>query len=246
MLIDLDPRSKFILSAVLATLAVISNNPLHLGLLLLLAVILLPLFTSDPAILIRRLRPLFFMLLGLVIIQAVFYPGITPLLSWGHWNIITYEGLLQGLSLILRLAIIISCGVILASSPPGIFVQGLVAWRLPYELAYMVSLGIRFLPLLREEAQDIFTALQLRGIHIKELPLGQRFSIYKNLAMPLVTLAILRSRQIAMAMEARAFRAEPQRTFLHKLQLKPRDYAAITVSLTAGILFLILYIRGIS
>ncbi len=245
MLKELDPRSKFVLSGILATLAVFFNHPLHLGPLLILALFLLPLFSCNPLQVARRMRHLLVILGGLVIIQAFFYPGTTPLITWGQHYLITVEGLLQGSSLVLRLFIILCCGLILASSPPARFVQGLVRWYLPYELAYMVSLGIRFLPLLREEAGDVFTALQLRGVDLRRMPWRQQFKVYRGLFLPLITMAILRSRQIALAMEARAFRAYPRRTFFHSLQLGRGDYLTIIISLFSGILLIFLHLRGL-
>ncbi len=245
MLKELDPRSKVVLSGVLATLAVFFNHPFYLLPLLLFTLVLLPFFDCRPLQLILRMRRLIMILLGLMIIQSVFYPGDTPLIEIGTWTLATLEGLLQGLSLVLRLFIILGCGLILSSSPPARFVQGLVAWALPYELAYMVSLGIRFLPLLREEAGDVFTALQLRGVDLKRMPWVKQLRIYRSLFFPLVTMAILRSKQIALSMEARAFRAFPRRTFLHSLQLKTPDYATMIISLSAGVSLIFLYFRGL-
>lgn len=245
MLKELDPRSKFVLSGVLATLAVIFNHPIYLVPILFLALALLPLFACNPLKIVTRMRRLLIILGGLVLIQAVFYPGTTPLITVGQYPLVTLEGILQGTSLVLRLFIILCCGLILASSPPARFVQGLVAWSLPYELAYMVSLGIRFLPLLREEANDVFTALQLRGVDLKRMSWSQQLKIYKSLFLPLVTMAILRSKQIALAMEARAFRSYPRRTFLHSLKLKKGDYTTIILSLTGGLILVTLHLKGL-
>ncbi len=245
MLKQLDPRSKFVLSGVIATLAVIFNHPFFLAPILILALGLLPFFACNLIQVFSRMRRLLVILGGLVIIQAIFYPGTTYLFTIGEFSFISLEGILQGTSLVLRLFIILCCGLILASSPPAVFVQGLVAWSLPYELAYMVSLGIRFLPLLREEANDVFTALQLRGIDLKRMPWGQQFKIYKSLFFPLVTMAILRSKQIALSMEARAFRAYPRRTFLHSLRLKKMDFTAIFLSIFGGFTLIILHLKGL-
>ena len=50
----------------------------------------------------------------------------------------------------------------------------MIRFGVPYEIAFMVLMAIRFLPVLGEEVRDALTAIQLRGVKIKEIPLGQK------------------------------------------------------------------------
>jgi energy-coupling factor transport system permease protein len=46
----------------------------------------------------------------------------------------------------------------------------LCSGRIPYEIAFMVSVAIRFLPLLTDEIKNVVTAVQLRGIELDKIP----------------------------------------------------------------------------
>lgn len=244
MLRNLDPRPRLILSLTLSSLALLYRQPLPLALLFFLSLLLLLLAGISPSRLWGQIRGLLLFLLILFFIQGLFYPGTTPVWTLGPLTLFTIEGLLIGLGVVLRLAVIITLGMILAASPPRQFIQALTAWKLPYEIAYMVSLGIRFLPLLREEARDVLMAIQLRGVNLQELSLRERLHTYTRIFMPLLTMGLLRSRAIAMAMEARAFRAYPRRTYLHSLPLKNLDYAVILLTLLFFACMLYLWIQG--
>ena len=57
--------------------------------------------------------------------------------------------------------------------PPMDLIYGLIAMRLPYELAFMVLLAIKFLPLFKEEFTDSIIAVQLAGTDLIKIPLGK-------------------------------------------------------------------------
>jgi energy-coupling factor transport system permease protein len=94
----------------------------------------------------------------------------------------------------------------------------------------MVSVGIRFLPMLRNEFRDVITAIQLRGVELKRIPLKKRIRVYSYIFTPIVAGAINKARKLSIAMETRAFRAYPDRTSYLILKLIARDYIVIIVS----------------
>ena len=125
---------------------------------------------------------------------------------WGCWACRQY-----------CLLIVIAAAVVMTTANSRDIIQGLIQWKVPYELAFMVTIAIRFLPLLQEEATDTLTALQLRGVNLKKIPILKRLRTYSYLLMPLLTSVLIKARDLSVAMEMRAFRAYPQRTSLREL-----------------------------
>jgi energy-coupling factor transport system permease protein len=106
------------------------------------------------------------------------------LLAVGSVKLVTAGGLLKGAEFLLRMLIIITSAGILTTSNHREIIQGLVQWKLPYEIAFMASMGIRFLPVFAEEFRDAMIAVQLRGVDIKKLPLRQKLEVTASLFQP--------------------------------------------------------------
>jgi len=160
-------------------------------------------------------------------------------------NIITYGGIEKGITVVLRLFVVIASAMILTTSPADKIILGLVKLKVPYEIAFMVLLAVRFLPVLADEFIDVMTAIQLRGVDIKKIPPGQKLRVYAYILMPVVAGAVMRAKKTAVAMEARAFRAYPKRTYINDLDITLRDYLIIIFFLIFGIAFYLYYIaRG--
>jgi len=162
----------------------------------------------------RRLRGLWVMLVSVTLLQALFSGDIL-------------HGLLVGAAVLQRLVILMLGGALLAGYPGHVLVQAMLQLRLPYQLAYMVSVGLRFVPLFGESFRDSLTAMQLRGVDLRRLPWKARLKIYTWLLMPTVAAGVHSARRLAMAMELRGFGALPKRSAYAPLRMRPRDWLAL-------------------
>ena len=239
--VKLDPRTKLIMVFSLSTLAVFVVDAPLLTVVLLVSIIVANFFNEDWGFL-RRARKFIFLLIGIVFLQSIFSPSGQIILSLGNLSILTTGGLLKGIRVILRMLIIIISATIMAGSSPREIIQGLIQWKIPYEIAFMVSLAIRFIPILGQEAKDAFTAIQLRGIEIDKLSMTKRFKVYSYMFMPVLSGVIHRARELSTSLEARAFRAFPERTSYIKLKLKNTDYVIMTISIFFAISMLSIYL----
>lgn len=141
----------------------------------------------------------------------------------------------EGVLLTLRFLIFAESALLLFTSPLRDYLLALVQWKVPYELAFMVVLAFRFLPLLRREALDVYYSMQLRGLELKKASLAKRFQAYGTMCGPILGSAMERARDMAVAMEARGFRSSGQRTYMRKLKLQKKDIAVmVTVPLAAA------------
>ncbi len=213
----------------LSTLAVFLQDLKLLTLVLLVGVGLTYLMGGNFNFL-KKFKRIMWLFVGIAIIQSIFSPQGTVLFSVGEFSILTIGGLEKGVRFFLRILAIIIPATIMGSSSTREIIQALVQWKISYEIAFMVSLAIRFLPLLGEEVKDTFIAIQLRGIELDKIPLGKRIKIYSYLLMPILSGVILKAREISTAMETRAFRAYPTRTSYINLKLRRIDYMVMFLS----------------
>lgn len=220
----LDPRTKLVMVFCITTLAIIYNTPGALFLLLAGTTGLLLLFQIDLKRVAGYLKPYLFLLLILFLAQCIFTPGGEVLLAAGSVRLLGTRGLILGSSVVLRLLVVVAAAILLTTSNSRDFISGLVQWKVPYEIAFMVSITIRFLPIFRDEFVNVVTAVQLRGVELKKVPWGMKIDLFRRLFFPLVYGAILKAQQLAVAMEARGFRAYPRRTYLRQLRLNRFDY----------------------
>jgi len=236
-----DPRTKLIMVFSLSTLAVFVIDIYLLLVVLLISIVVSNYFKENWDFL-KRTKKFITLLIGIVLIQSIFSPAGEILLSINHFTILTTGGLAKGIRVILRMLIIIISATIMTGSSPREIIQALIQWKVPYEIAFMVSLSIRFIPILGEEAKDAFTAIQLRGVEIDKLNLTKRIKIYSYMFMPVLSGVIHRAKELSTSLEARAFRAYPDRSSYIKLELARKDYLIMFVSTLFTISILGIYI----
>jgi energy-coupling factor transport system permease protein len=111
-------------------------------------------------------------------------------------------------------------------------IQGLIQWKLPYDISFMVSIGIRFMPILLEEMKDAITAINLRGIDTKKLRLKEKIDLYTYALTPVVVGILTKAQKISISIESRGFRAYDLRTSVLTLKLSKIDYLIMTASIS--------------
>lgn len=100
-----------------------------------------------------------------------------------------------------------------------------------HEIAMMMSIALRFIPILLEETDKIMKAQMARGADFESGGLMKRAKSLIPLLVPLFVSAFRRANDLAMAMEARCYRGGDGRTKMKPLRYKSRDYIAYLVFL---------------
>jgi len=143
----------------------------------------------------------------------------------------TLEGLLYGANVVFKtitLTLVIPLGVF--TTEIDNMIVALVRAHVPYKLAFVFSSTLRFVPLLFSELQLIIEAQRLRGLAVESIGLVRRITIYARVAVPLMLSAIVKSQQLEIVLQSKAFAASPNRTYLHDTRLQSGDHVLITVS----------------
>lgn len=207
----LDPRTKMLMIAAISTAAMTVEKISFLLGLFVFTSLLLALGKVNLGRQIRQVRTAVGMVIFLFLLQTIF------------------GQMMLGAVLCIRLLIIILSALILLTGEARDYLLGLIQLRIPYEIAYMVLIGLHFFPILKEEALDVYYSVQLRGTEIKKTSLRKKLKIYLNISLPVLAGAMERAKDTSIAMEARAFRAYPKRTYMRKLKLKARDIFCIVI-----------------
>ena len=90
----------------------------------------------------------------------------------------------------------------------------------------MMSIALRFIPILVEETDKIMKAQMARGADFESGNLIQKAKAMVPLLVPLFISAFRRATDLAMAMEARCYRGGSGRTKMKPLRYQSRDRAA--------------------
>ncbi|MCM1193551.1 MAG: energy-coupling factor transporter transmembrane protein EcfT [Butyrivibrio sp.] len=194
---------------------------------------------------VKGMRAVLFLLLLTVVFNLFLTPG-EPLVSL--WKLtITREGLRLAATMAVRLVmLVVGSSVMTLTTTPNNLTDGmekglrpLKLIRVPvHEVAMMMSIALRFIPILMEETDKIMKAQIARGADFESGNIIKRAKALVPLMVPLFISAFRRANDLAMAMEARCYRGGDGRTKMKPLIYRRRDriaYLCIFVYLAAGI-----------
>jgi energy-coupling factor transport system permease protein len=227
----IDPRTRLLLVASLTTLAVAFNNMISQGLLLLATVLLCLAFGRAGVKLFARAKWLLGFFVLMAVVQSVFNADDRVVLAVKGVTVLSAGGIELGACFLCRMTVIIFSAGILAAAGSRMMIQGLVALKLPYELAFMTTCAISFLPMIATDMKDSLTALQLRGIELGKLRLYRKIKVYGYLIIPVLEGVAVKAKELSCAMEMRAFRAYNKRTSYIILSLRARDYVIMALTI---------------
>ncbi|MBR3742778.1 MAG: energy-coupling factor transporter transmembrane protein EcfT [Clostridia bacterium] len=230
----LDPRVKILLLiAVIVAIFLAGNLLAYVPVLLFLG--LASAVSKVPLkMMLKGLKPLRFILILTFLLNLFFLQGETPLLNLG-FAVITKEALITAIHYSLRLVLLVFASSLLTlTTPPITLTDGLERLLSPlrvihfpaHEMAMMMSIALRFIPTLLEEADKIMKAQTARGADFESGNLIARAKAMVPLLVPLFVSSFRRAGDLAMAMEARCYHGGEGRTRLRVLKCGKLDYIA--------------------
>ncbi|MBQ6173135.1 MAG: energy-coupling factor transporter transmembrane protein EcfT [Clostridia bacterium] len=246
----LDPRVKILLTIALIVAVFLVRSMVGYAILLTFIFLASCLANVPFRLMIKGLKPLRFILILTFLLNLFFQSGGGEQEILVHWWIITITraGLRQAVFFSARLALLVICTSLmtLTTSPiqlsDGIelLLSPLKIIHFPaHELAMMMSIALRFIPTLLEEADKIMKAQMARGADFESGNLIKRAKAMVPLLVPLFVSAFRRAGDLAMAMEARCYHGGEGRTRLRVLKLTRHDlFAVIAVALLIGVIIL--------
>ena len=185
---------------------------------------------------VKGMKAIVFLLILTVIFNMFLTPG-EPLISF--WKLtITKEGLQLAIMMAIRLSfLIVGSSVMTLTTTPNNLTDGMENLMKPlrkirvpvHEIAMMMSIALRFIPILLEETDKIMKAQIARGADFESGNIIKKAKAMVPLLVPLFISAFRRANDLAMAMEARCYRGGDGRTKMKPLIYKKADRIAYLV-----------------
>lgn len=244
----MDPRLKILALIAYIVALFLATEFLALGIcaaLLLLAI----LFARIPAgKVLRAARGVLFLVIFTSLLNVLFYRGETVYWQWKIFTV-TKEGLIFSAFLVTRLFLLVICSSLLTyTTTPVSLTDGIeslltpLKWiRFPvHELALVMSIALRFIPILLDETERIMNAQRARGASFDEGGPVRRIKAIVPVLIPLLLSAFRRADELGDAMDARCYSGGKNRTKYKKLRFGWRDLIGFLLfaGLIAGVVVL--------
>ena len=234
----LDPRVKFLGTLVfIISLFLIKGLAGYVFVTVVLAT-LIKLSKVPFGMMLKGMKAIIFILIITVIFNMLFTPGEAIFRIWRLT--ITREGVIQAFRMAIRLSyLIIGSSIMTLTTTPNQLTDAmenlfspLKVIKVPvHEISMMMSIALRFIPILMEETDKIMKAQIARGADFESGNLIKRVTNMIPLLVPLFVSAFQRANDLAMAMEARCYHGGEGRTQMKPLRYEKRDYIAYTLML---------------
>lgn len=227
----LDPRTKLVGTVVFIVSLFIADGWLCYLLSALYLAMEIRLSKVPVHFILRGLKAVMILLLISVAFNLFLTPGETVVLHF--WIItITLEGIELAAFMAIRLIfLIMGSSLMTLTTTPNQLTDGLETGlrllkkvKVPvHEIAMMMSIALRFIPILVEETDKIMKAQMARGADFESGKLIQRAKALVPILVPLFISAFRRATDLAMAMEARCYHGGEGRTKMKPLKYETRD-----------------------
>lgn len=239
----LDPRVK-LFGTILYMVSLFIFNNLYCYALSFVFLAVVILLTAVPVgYMLKGIRGVLILMLITVICNLFFTPG-EPVFEF--WFVkIAREGIVSAVYMMIRLTLlVVSASIMTLTTTPNQMTDGLEkmfrplrVFKVPvHEIAMMMSIALRFIPILMEETDKIVKAQTARGARFDSKNIFVKIKSLVPLLVPLFVSAFRRAYDLALAMEARCYHGGDGRTKMKPLKYRGRDFLAF--------LLLILYLAG--
>lgn len=240
----LDPRIKLVLAVLYVVAVFLCKNLLGFGLLVASALLLIILSRVPLKTVLKSLRVIVFVLIFTAAINIFLTKdeGTDPLLSFWIFDIYT-KGLYSALFIAIRIfcMIIGTCMLLTYTTTPIALTDALERLLAPlryiklpvHEFSMMMSIALRFIPTIMEEAEKIMAAQKARGAGFTEGNLIKRIKSLIPILIPLFASVFRRAFELATAMTCRCYRGGDGRTRMTSMRMRVGDVFVLVLSVAA-------------
>lgn len=232
----LDPRVKLFGTLLFIISVFTYDNPLGYLMAVIFLFSVIKLSNVPLKFIVKGLKGIVIILMITVLLNLFLTPGNEVIKVWRIS--ITWEGIAVALTMVIRLTMLImGSSMMTLTTTPNNLTDGLEkglgflkVFKVPVaDIAMMMSIALRFIPILLEETDRIMKAQLARGADFESGNLIKRAKSLVPVLVPLFVSAFRRAGDLAMAMEARCYRGGDTRTKMKPLVYKKRDVIAYII-----------------
>jgi len=240
----LDPRGKIIFNILFVALLFIARGFCALAFSAVFILIVYFLSGIKFRLILKSLKPLVPLIIFTGILNLFFITGAAnepPLFEWRFIKIYP-EGVSTSVFMIVRvITLIIGMSLLTYTTSPIMLTDAIESLLSPlkkirfpsHELAMMMTIALRYIPILIEETDRIMSAQKARGANLDSGGLLKRAKALVPVMIPLFVSAFKHANELATAMECRCYTGGEGRTRLRKMRLGSRDFVAGGVMIAA-------------
>ena len=243
----IDPRVKIISLLVLIVLAFVASSVPAALMIAAATLICLAASRVPLRLYFKNLKAIWFLVLLTAVLNIFYFEG-TVLWQWGPVSV-SFEGVRQCCYIALRLVCLILLSSVLTFTATPTELTGAIEKLLAplkifgvkvHELAMLMTIALRFVPTLLEEAEKIMSAQKARGADLESGGLFARMKALVPILVPLLVSAFRRAYDLALAMECRCYTDGKGRTRLNELRIRFGDVVVLILmaALCWGVVYL--------
>jgi len=230
----LDPRFKIIFNILFVAMLFIAQNFAALAFSAVFILFVYFLSGIKYRLILKSLRPLVPLIVFTGLLNLFFITGETPLLEWKFIKIYP-EGIRTSIFMAVRvITLIIGMSLLTYTTSPIMLTDAIESLLSPlkkirfpaHELAMMMTIALRYIPILIEETDRIMSAQKARGANLDSGGLVKRAKALVPVMVPLFVSAFKHANELATAMECRCYVGGEGRTRLKKMKTGARDFMA--------------------
>lgn len=229
----LDPRVKLVSTLIYIVSLFVFDSIIGYGVAAIFLVSMIWVSRVPFRFMVKGLKPVVVLLCITLFFNLIFTPGETVFSVW--IITVTREGIQLAVRMGIRLVfLVIGASLMTLTTTPNQLTDGLERLLKPlnrlhvpvHEIAMIMSIALRFIPILLDETDKIMKAQTARGADFESGGLIRKVKAMVPLLVPLFISAFRRANDLAMAMEARCYHGGEGRTQMKPLIYQKRDYGA--------------------
>ena len=234
----LDPRVKIVCTLIFLVSLFVQNSVLGYALAFVFLACMIHVSKVPAKFIGKGLKPIVILLLFTVAMNLFLTRGGAVLFHWGIITI-TETGLRTSVFMAVRLVLLVAGSSLMTfTTTPNGLTDGLEKLLHPlnrihvpvHEISMMMSIALRFIPILLEETDKIINAQIARGSDFESGNIIQRAKAMIPILVPLFVSAFRRANDLAMAMEARCYHGGEGRTKMKPLKYHYQDRLAYAIT----------------
>lgn len=242
----LDPRTKLMATLFFIVIIFLADHWLAYSLLTVVVLLAIKLSNINPSFFFNGVKPMIWLILFTVVFQLLFTTGGQVYFKFWIFQV-TSLGVLNAIFMFVRLVLIIMMSTLLTlTTAPLELTDGIEHMLRPlskigfpsHEIALMLSIALRYVPTLMDEAMKIMNAQRARGVEFDEGSFIDRVKAMIPILIPLFVSAFNRAEEMAIAMEARGYQGGEGRTKYRQLAYTRQDSVVWIVFVLLAVILL--------
>ena len=228
----LDPRTKICAMVVILIAIFLPTGFIGYGIIGAVLIISYLFSKLQFSYIFKAMKPMTFMLFFLLVVNCMVIQKGTLLLEFGKIKIYS-DALTQTLYIVIRLFLmLITTTLLTTTTKPLDLTLGLEDLMAPlqklkvptHDIAMMISLALRFIPTLMEEAERILKSQASRGVDLENGSFKEKIQAILSLIVPLFVSCFQKADDLADAMEARGYIVGGERVRYKQLAFRASDF----------------------